>query len=268
MTITELPVGTKSGPDDTIRIRLPLKHRVLIVLAALVYLFIAWSELHHDPLAGVIGVVIYVIAACAAITALGAIRMLFWGVDLTPEAAVVHVWRNRTIPWAEVEGVVAEKVGRNRCVSLHLTGQRRIDIRGQAMQGFSPSRAFDARFHIVAQYWATHHGPDQVYYNRDIGPYQETYLTGDLAELVLTAPGLPELNAAWILGQIGFLALVVPPLIVCAILGLVFSVSARSRLRKHGIPCPAKVSIAFRASVGALIMCVVLWAAIAALFLA
>ncbi|MER6533734.1 hypothetical protein ACWDE0_09275 [Streptomyces sp. 900105755] len=85
-----------------------------------------------------------------------------FGVTLTPTAAVVHNFRRRTIPWADVQAIRIESALGSRTVVIYEAGGRRTRLRAPATGFLSWDRGFEEKFHTIGGWWLRHRGPDWV----------------------------------------------------------------------------------------------------------
>ncbi|HEV2636204.1 MAG TPA: hypothetical protein VGX23_13710 [Actinocrinis sp.] len=265
------------GAPDHIRIGLPYALRIAIIaipvmilgMESLLYSISAypkpfpWWEMVAALLLGVAGV-----------------RVIGMGVDLTPEAAILRGWRRRVVPWTEVDGVVAERVGGSTVACLYLTERRRVRLQAPTGGSFKSSKRFQPQFHTIGQYWTAHRGwtepdsgsepgaepagqPEQVYFCRETGHYKEAYLTTSLGALAATAPATKLADSASVLARVGAGATLIPPLLVCEILALIFGLNARRQLRDHGMATTAKIRATILASIAMMVVCAGFWGTIA-----
>ncbi|MFF3468162.1 hypothetical protein ACFYXB_39050, partial [Streptomyces sp. NPDC002619] len=80
------------------------------------------------------------------------------GVTLTPEAAVVHNLRRRTIPWTNVSEVAVESFSGGRRVVLYETDGRRTPLRMPSSGFLSRDRRFDDKVAAIRSWWLANGG--------------------------------------------------------------------------------------------------------------
>ncbi|MFK0157756.1 hypothetical protein ACIQVK_37535 [Streptomyces sp. NPDC090493] len=85
-----------------------------------------------------------------------------FGVTLTPTTAVVHSFRRRTIPWADVQAIQIESVLGSRTVVIYEAGGRQTRLRAPMTGFLNRDRSFEEKFHIIGRWWQQHRGPDWV----------------------------------------------------------------------------------------------------------
>jgi len=91
----------------------------------------------------------------SAAVALWAARTL--GVDLTREAAIVHRFRRRTVPWQEVQAVVRYGNG-SMGVRLILEHGKPVTLLAPRTQSGFGAAQFDRDFQRIDQWWLAHRG--------------------------------------------------------------------------------------------------------------
>ncbi|MEU7382552.1 MULTISPECIES: hypothetical protein [unclassified Streptomyces] len=100
--------------------------------------------------------------AWGALLLLAVITSRFFGVTLTPSAAVVHNFRRRTIPWSNVQAIRIESFFGNRTVVIYEAGGRRTRLRAPITGFLNWDRGFEEKFHVIGRWWLEHRGPDWV----------------------------------------------------------------------------------------------------------
>ncbi len=91
---------------------------------------------------------------------LGGLLPSYFGITLTPSAAVVRNMRRRTIPWADIQGIQIESVMGTRMIVLYEANGRRTRLRAPSTGFLAWDRRFEEKFHVMGQWWLTHRGPD------------------------------------------------------------------------------------------------------------
>ncbi|MGW0964787.1 hypothetical protein [Streptomyces sp. NPDC002516] len=82
----------------------------------------------------------------------------YFGITLTPEAAVVHNLRRRTIPWTDVAEVAVEPSSGGWRVVLCETDGRRTPLRMPNSAFLSRDRRFDEKAATIRDWWLAHGG--------------------------------------------------------------------------------------------------------------
>nr|WSY53555.1 hypothetical protein OG999_27815 [Streptomyces sp. NBC_00886] len=95
-----------------------------------------------------------------ALLALDVVLPSYFGITLTPSAAVVRNLRRRTIPWADIQGVQIESILGTRSVVLHEADGRRTRLRAPFTGFLAWDRHFEEKFHVIGRWWLDHRGPD------------------------------------------------------------------------------------------------------------
>jgi len=89
-----------------------------------------------------------------ALFAVAAVLYCWYGISLTPEAAVVHRLRRRTIPWSRVAAVQTEDFNlRGRRVVLYEVDGRRTPLRMPSTAFLAWDRKFDAKAEAIEAWW-------------------------------------------------------------------------------------------------------------------
>lgn len=83
-----------------------------------------------------------------------------FGTTLTPSAAVIHSWRRRTIPWADIRGIQTESTRGTKTIVLYEANGRVTRLRAPSTGFLAPDRHFEEKFHVIGDWWLTHRGPD------------------------------------------------------------------------------------------------------------
>ncbi|KPI02346.1 hypothetical protein OK074_5347 [Actinobacteria bacterium OK074] len=97
---------------------------------------------------------------CAAMLVLGVLLPSYFGVNLTPSAAVVHNFRRRTIPWADIQGIQIESILGARTVVLYEANGRRTRLRAPTTGFLAWDPGFEEKFHVIGGWWLEHRGPN------------------------------------------------------------------------------------------------------------
>ncbi|MFH8388239.1 hypothetical protein [Streptomyces sp. NPDC018036] len=84
----------------------------------------------------------------------------YFGITLTPEAAIVHNLRRRTIPWTDVAEVAVEPFSGGRRVVLYETDGHRTPLRMPNSAFLSRDRRFDEKAATIRDWWLAHGGTD------------------------------------------------------------------------------------------------------------
>ncbi|WP_406124683.1 hypothetical protein [Streptomyces sp. NBC_00989] len=150
------PGGT-SAPVE-VRIRMTVWQRVTPFLPTVVMTaaLFTTSRAEMSPPGGLTGLVTFWIV----LLALAAVLPAYFGVTLTPSAAVVRNVRRRTIPWADIQAVRTESVLGVRSVVLYEADGRRTHLRAPTTGYLAWDRRFEEKFHTIGTWWQTHRGPD------------------------------------------------------------------------------------------------------------
>ncbi|WP_234337092.1 hypothetical protein [Streptomyces xylophagus] len=91
---------------------------------------------------------------------LGALLPSFFGVTLTPSAAVVRNIRRRSIPWADIQAIRIESILGTKSIVLHEANGRSTRLRAPTTAFLAWDRRFEEKFHVIGTWWLTHRGPD------------------------------------------------------------------------------------------------------------
>lgn len=91
---------------------------------------------------------------------LGVLLPSWFGVTLTPSAAVVRNVRRRTIPWADIQAIQTESTLGTKSIVLHEANGHRTELRAPTTGFLSWDRHFDEKLHTMETWWQTHRGPD------------------------------------------------------------------------------------------------------------
>lgn len=83
---------------------------------------------------------------------------LTWGVDLTPESAVLRGVRRRSIPWREVQAVVPYEHTGSRLVRLIPQNGKPVTLRAPTSWWRLGGAAYERDFHRIDQWWLAHRG--------------------------------------------------------------------------------------------------------------
>ncbi|MEW1776216.1 hypothetical protein [Streptomyces sp. NPDC086777] len=148
-------------PPDHIRYRLTPLQRLLPVLPG--FVVVVPSQvlllLNDGSLASALvpGLVIW-----GVLLPLALIASRRFGVTLTPTAAVVHNFRRRTVPWANVQAIQISSLLGSRTVVIYEAGGRQTRLRAPMTGFLSWDRDFEEKFHTVGRWWLQHRGPDWV----------------------------------------------------------------------------------------------------------
>lgn len=81
----------------------------------------------------------------------------WFGIDLTPDAAVINNFRRRVIPWSDVAAITQQRRLGTRRVILWTTRGERVGLRAPFVDvtGIG-SRTFDADFRTIGEWWLAH----------------------------------------------------------------------------------------------------------------
>ncbi|MET7987697.1 hypothetical protein [Streptomyces sp. NPDC005281] len=119
------------------------------------------------------------------------------GVTLTPDAAVVHNLRRRTIPWTNMADVAVEPFFGGRRVVFYETDGRRTPLRIPNTAFLSRDRRFDEKVATIRGWWLANGGTAQVEDTAgDFGAWGQTY--GPLPERLDMRPA-PSRSAPTVL---------------------------------------------------------------------
>jgi len=151
---------TQTGPA-TVRLRTPRRDWLPLLLAGVLWLALAaWSGIFLEPVGPVAGLPVFQLVLGGLLTAEAALLSTF-GVDLTPEAAIVRSFRRQTIAWSDLQGVVStQRFGGAWVIQFVPAQGRPITLRaGTSWFGFGVATHV-RQFHQVGQWWLAHRGPD------------------------------------------------------------------------------------------------------------
>jgi hypothetical protein len=85
-----------------------------------------------------------------------------FGIDLTPQSAMVRGLRRRSVPWSQVQAVLRyQQLGCDR-VTLVLEDGQRLNLRTPATfwgSGAATAHRYEQDFHQIGQWWLAHRGP-------------------------------------------------------------------------------------------------------------
>ena len=98
----------------------------------------------------------------AAVLVLSLITPRPIGITLTSSAAVVHRFRRRTIPWADVQAICVEPQFGVQTVVIYEAGGRCTRLRAPITGWLNWDRGFEEKFHTIGRWWLDHRGPDWV----------------------------------------------------------------------------------------------------------
>jgi hypothetical protein len=145
--------------QEEIRFRLSVRQRLLPVIPAVLSLGVNVLNPAGRAAFGAWFFVLWV-GLVLLVTVLAATSP--FGVTLTPSAALVRNLRRRTIPWASVQSVRVEQVMGTRLVALYQADGRRTRLRAPITGLLQGDRDFEAKFHVIGQWWLAHRGGDWV----------------------------------------------------------------------------------------------------------
>ncbi len=144
-------------PPESVRYRLTRRQRLLTAVPAIVVMafqVLFWLD------GGPFGPVLVSLLMWAVLLPVAPITARYFGVTLTPSAAVVHNLRRRTIPWSNVQAVQIEHLLGSRTVVIYEAGGRRTRLRAPITGFLSWDRSFEEKFHTIGRWWLYHRGPD------------------------------------------------------------------------------------------------------------
>jgi hypothetical protein len=82
------------------------------------------------------------------------------GITLTPDVAVVHRWRSRRVPWAEVQAVTLEQRLGGTVVTLWAVDRKRISLSAPG-RGFGwDNPRLEREWQTIGEWWVAHRGAD------------------------------------------------------------------------------------------------------------
>lgn len=112
---------------------------------------------HEGPFT--LGYVLLVTALLAVTVAVCAATRTGSGVDLRPDALVVHGLRSRVVLWSSVSAVYASTLLGIRVVYVVVDGRTRM-LRAPTHTPFlAPDKDFDAKVSTIVDYWVARRGP-------------------------------------------------------------------------------------------------------------
>ncbi|MFG2954335.1 hypothetical protein ACGF5O_11460 [Streptomyces sp. NPDC048291] len=154
-------VAAVSSEQQNIRYRLTIRQRLLPMLPGLGVVMLSqglfWFEGgSFDP------VIVPGLFVWGVLLPLVQIATRGFGVTLTPSAAVVHNFRRRTIPWANVQAIQIESLLGSRTVVIYEAGGRQTRLRAPTTGFLTWDRDFEGKFHTIGRWWLDHRGPDWV----------------------------------------------------------------------------------------------------------
>jgi hypothetical protein len=142
-------------PDAVVRIRSPRYVLIQPVVMAGLFLVIAGSNWTRDDQ---IGNSPPFWLALAGVIVAQSLWELTWGVDLTPESAVLRGVRRRSIPWREVQAIVPYEHGGSRLVRLIPQNGKPVTLRAPRSWWRLGGAAYERDFHRIDQWWLAHRG--------------------------------------------------------------------------------------------------------------
>jgi len=99
----------------------------------------------------------WLVLSCGNIAILFLLRT--FGVDLTPESAVVRGWRRRSVPWRAVQAVVSHKTSKGTSVvRLILEKNALVTLPASTSLGRKDDAHYERDFNRIYQWWLTHRG--------------------------------------------------------------------------------------------------------------
>jgi hypothetical protein len=101
----------------------------------------------------------HVVALLAIMAGLATVSWWHVRVVLEPDALVVRQLRRRSIPWASVQGIAAERHLGTWRVRVWLPEGRSIVLPAPSTFLLGRPR-FERRFHVIGRWWLAHRGPD------------------------------------------------------------------------------------------------------------
>ncbi|MFI6335947.1 hypothetical protein [Streptomyces sp. NPDC050535] len=150
------PGGTSSSVEP--RYRVTVWQRVLPVVPSFLATAVFGSQLWTGGMYS--GGLIAVSVVWAAALVLGGALPSYFGITLTPAAAVVHNLRRRTIPWSDVQAIGVEPLLGTRTVVIHEVSGRRTRLRAPITGFLAWDRGFEEKVDVIGRWWWEHRGPD------------------------------------------------------------------------------------------------------------
>ncbi|MEU6535675.1 hypothetical protein [Streptomyces sp. NPDC047000] len=145
---------------ENIRYRPTLLQLMLPVLPSTVFFTaVAISSLQDG---GMFRPLRFAVVIWAVVLVLGLATSRPLGIALTPSAAVVRVFRRRTIPWADVQAICVESQFGSRIVVIYEASGRVTRLRAPITGWLKWDRRFEEKFHTIGGWWLDHRGPDWV----------------------------------------------------------------------------------------------------------
>jgi hypothetical protein len=135
--------------SDSVRIRPDIRQS-----GALVGVAVVWVVFVVLP-AGRLGEADAVLAAAGV---LGALVQRRKGITLTLDAAVVHSFRTRRIPWADVQAVTIEPHFRGEAVTLWTVDRRRIPLWAPRRVSRWENPHLEEQWRTIGDWWVAHRG--------------------------------------------------------------------------------------------------------------
>lgn len=157
MTEVESSPSATSSPGE-VRYRMTVWQRAtpfMPTVVATAVLFVT-SRNEIPPPGGLPGLVTFWIV----LVVVGALLPAYFGVTLTPSAAVVRNIRRRTIPWADIQAIRIESILGTKSIVLHEANGRSTRLRAPTTAFLAWDRRFEEKFHVIGTWWLTHRGPD------------------------------------------------------------------------------------------------------------
>ena len=100
------------------------------------------------------------VAALALFLVLIGVASVAWfGITLTPDAAVVHGFGRRRVPWSEVQAVTVERYVIELRIVLW-TARDKVPLRAPMTTFALGEQAVLRAYHQVGQWWLAHRGAD------------------------------------------------------------------------------------------------------------
>ncbi|MFD8739519.1 hypothetical protein ACFV06_32040 [Streptomyces sp. NPDC059618] len=165
----EVPDGGAESPGSVGRIRYRASWRQILPLGVAfgIMALTQWSNLAMSAHAhgGMPGVPLESRTLAVGLPIVLAVELWMlghhFGISLTPEAAVVHNMRRRTIPWTDVAEVAVEPITGGRRVVLYEWDGRRTPLRMPSSAFLSRDPRFDEKAATIRSWWLANGGTAQ-----------------------------------------------------------------------------------------------------------
>jgi hypothetical protein len=141
-----------TGANNKLRAR--GRHWTWGLVSAGPYLGLAVYSLATGPWLLALG---FLVAACGNVSI--ALGQRNYGVDLTPQHAIVRGFRRRNVPWREIQGVISHKKSNGTSfVALILENGESVILQAPNSGWDRVDAQYEEDLHYIDQYWLAHRG--------------------------------------------------------------------------------------------------------------